>query len=71
MKVLGAAHAKGIGSKMTPVNAYLQLLDFEVAEVYKNDRDATGNRMWIPGERFDEALQKISDSRAEDIGDLL
>ena len=71
MKTLGAVHAKGIGSKMTPINTYLSVLGFEPGNVYKNDRDATGSRMWIPGEQFEEALRKVSAQTADDPEDLL
>lgn len=71
MTALGASHVKGIGSKMTPINTFLQFSGFEPTDVYKNDRDATGSRMWTAGERFDEAWQKLQEQSAEDLVDLL
>ncbi|MFS2204080.1 hypothetical protein [Variovorax sp. Varisp36] len=70
MAVLGAAHAKGVGSKTVIVNKVLDRLGFAIPDVYTNDRDSLGMRNWRPGPRFDEAVRMLSPSRDEEEDDL-
>lgn len=66
MAVLGAAHAKGVGSKTVIVNKVLDRLGFAIPDVYTNDRDPLGMRNWRAGPRFNEAMRMLAPSRDEE-----
>lgn len=66
MAVLGAAHAKGVGSKTAIVNKVLDKFGFAIPDVYTNDRDSLGMRNWRMGPRFDEALRMVSPGRGHE-----
>lgn len=59
MQALAASHPKGIGSRMQGVNAFFRALGFADADLYTNDRDENGMRLWKAGPRAQEALDKI------------
>jgi hypothetical protein len=57
--VLDLRHAKGIGSRAAMVNKRLAAMGFKPPEVYKNPRDSTGVRHWMPGPRLGEAIEAL------------
>jgi len=57
---LGAQHKKGVGSKMSKVNALLKEAGFhDLSQVYVNPREALGLRVWRAGPRLQEAIAQI------------
>jgi hypothetical protein len=60
MSVLGASHAKGVGSKAAIVNRVLDRLGFAIPDVYLNPRDAHGDRYWKGGPRLRDAIEALS-----------
>lgn len=63
--VLGVAHAKGVGSRIGPINRALVAAGYrKIEEVYTNTRDSTGTRRWRAGPRISEAMdtfQRLSE----------
>jgi hypothetical protein len=65
MKVLGAAHPKGIGSRMQAVNSVIRATGLKPEDVYRNDRDPmTGTRMWTGGRKLDEAAAMLNKQKS-------
>lgn len=59
MRVLGAIHPKGIGSKAALVNRAIASLGFKVEDVYSNDRDPSGARSWKARSELDRAMEAL------------
>ena len=67
MALVGASHPKGIGSRMKSINGLLRDCGFDHEDVYRNDRNEVGMRMWTPSTQVAEAisaLEKLSPSTA-------
>lgn len=60
MTILGAAHAKGIGSKAAVVNRVIDAAGFAIPDVYTNARDSSGARTWRAGPDLAKALEAIT-----------
>lgn len=69
MRVLGAAHAKGVGSKAAVVNRVLDSRGFAIPDVYTNDRDALGMRYWKAGPKLADALATFEPGYGQDPDD--
>jgi hypothetical protein len=67
MACLGAAHPKGVGSKMAIVNRVLDQAGFAVPDVYTNSRDTHGERLWRAGPRLIQAITAIEASMRGDV----
>lgn len=60
MPVIGATKPKGVGSKSAAVNRVLAAHGFsEIDEVYTNQRDVFGERLWKPGPAMGAAIDAI------------
>jgi hypothetical protein len=58
MKVLGADHPKGIGSKAGRVNELLRGVGFKQQDIYETGRSPTGTR-WLPGRAIRQAISSL------------
>jgi hypothetical protein len=59
MRVLGATHPKGIGSKAALVNRAIASVGFKVEDVYSNDRDPSGARYWKARSELNRAMEAL------------
>lgn len=67
MACLGAAHPKGVGSKMAIVNRVLDQAGFAVPDVYTNSRDMHGERLWRAGPRLIPAITTVEANMKGDV----
>jgi hypothetical protein len=62
---LGVKHPKAVGGRMAVVNKILEQRSFEPRDVYSNDRNQDGVRMWRQRGKLDAALAAIRQEKAK------
>lgn len=61
MPILGAVSPRGLGGRMARVNSVLSELGFEKSDVYNNESRGAKGRVWKPGPKIQEAIDKVSE----------